>query len=38
MNDQKLQELAIAVINTEAAAITRLTREINQPSFFWACR
>jgi len=38
MNDRKLQELALAVIDTEAAAITRLAREIKQPSFIAACR
>jgi len=38
MNDRKLQELALAVIDTEAAAITRLASEIKQPSFIAACR
>jgi arabinose-5-phosphate isomerase len=38
MNDRKLQELALAVINTEAAAITGLGKEIRQPSFITACR
>ena len=38
MNDQKLQELALAVIDTEAAAITGLASEIKQPSFITACR
>ena len=38
MNDRKLQELALAVIDTEASAITRLASEINQPSFIAACR
>lgn len=38
MNDRKLQELALAVIDTEARAITGLATEINQPSFIQACR
>ena len=38
MNDRKLQELALAVINTEAAAINGLSKEIRQPSFIEACR
>ena len=38
MNDRKLQELALAVIDTEAAAITGLASEIKQPSFIAACR
>ena len=38
MNDRKLQELALAVIDTEARAITALATEINQPSFIKACR
>jgi arabinose-5-phosphate isomerase len=38
MNDKKLQELALAVIDTEARAITGLATEINQPSFIQACR
>jgi len=38
MNDQKLQELALAVIDTEAAAISGLASEIKQPSFIAACR
>lgn len=37
MNDRKLQELALAVIETEARAITGLAEEINQPSFIQAC-
>ena len=37
MNDKKLQELALAVIETEARAITGLAEEINQPSFIQAC-
>ena len=38
MIDQKLQELALAVIDTEAAAINGLAKEIRQPSFLEACR
>ena len=38
MNDRKLQELALAVIDTEARAITGLAAEINQPTFIQACR
>ena len=38
MNDRKLQELALAVIHTEAAAINGLSKEIMQPSFIEACR
>ena len=38
MNDLKLQELALAVISTEAAAINGLGKEIRQPSFIAACR
>ena len=38
MNDRKLQELALAVIHTEAAAINGLSKEIMQPSFIKACR
>ncbi len=38
MIDQKLQELALAVIDTEAAAVNGLAREIRQPSFLEACR
>jgi arabinose-5-phosphate isomerase len=38
MNDTKLQELALAVIETEAQAITALADEIKQPSFIQACR
>ncbi|HAJ92062.1 MAG TPA: D-arabinose 5-phosphate isomerase [Gammaproteobacteria bacterium] len=37
MNDRKLQELALAVIDTEARAITGLATEINQPTFVQAC-
>ena len=38
MNDRKLQELALAVIDTEAAAITGLASEIKRHSFIAACR
>ena len=38
MNDLKLQELALAVISTEAEAINGLCKEIRQPSFIAACR
>ena len=38
MNDRKLQELALAVIDTEARAITGLAAEIQQPVFIQACR
>jgi arabinose-5-phosphate isomerase len=38
MNDRKLQELAIAVIETEARAIEKLESEIRLPSFVDACR
>jgi arabinose-5-phosphate isomerase len=38
MNDRKLQELALAVIDTEAAAILGLRQEIEKPSFVAACR
>ena len=37
MIDEKLQELALAVINTEAAAVQALANEIRQPSFLHAC-
>jgi arabinose-5-phosphate isomerase len=38
MNDRKLQELALAVIETEARAVSALAAEINQPSFIQACQ
>jgi len=38
MNDRKLQELALAVIDTEAQAITGLAAQINAPSFLRACK
>ena len=38
MNDSKLQELARAVIETEARAVSALTEQINQPSFLQACQ
>ncbi|MEZ5542988.1 MAG: KpsF/GutQ family sugar-phosphate isomerase [Pseudomonadota bacterium] len=37
MNDNKLQDLALAVIDTEARAIERLGEEIRKPSFTQAC-
>jgi len=37
MNNHKLQELALAVIDTEARAIIRLADEIRKPSFTQAC-
>lgn len=37
MNDINLQELAIAVIETEAEAILKLKTEINTPAFVEAC-
>jgi arabinose-5-phosphate isomerase len=37
MNDRKLQELALAVIDTEARAIAGLAEQIHQPSFTKAC-
>jgi len=37
MNDNKLQELALAVIDTEARAVQRLGEEIRKPSFAQAC-
>lgn len=37
MNDSNLQELAIAVIETEAEAILKLKTEINTPAFVEAC-
>ncbi|HUT40776.1 MAG TPA: KpsF/GutQ family sugar-phosphate isomerase [Gammaproteobacteria bacterium] len=37
MNDSKLQELALAVIDTEARAVDRLAVEIRKPSFAHAC-
>jgi arabinose-5-phosphate isomerase len=38
MNDNTLQELALAVIKTEARAIEQLGEEIRKPSFEHACR
>ena len=38
MNDIKLQELALAVIETEASAIRGLEVEIHKPSFIQACQ
>jgi arabinose-5-phosphate isomerase len=37
MSDSKLQELARAVIDTEARAVSALTAQINLPSFLQAC-
>jgi arabinose-5-phosphate isomerase len=37
MNDRKLQELALAVIDTEARAISGLAEQIRQPAFTDAC-
>jgi arabinose-5-phosphate isomerase len=38
MNERKLQQLALAVIDTEARAITGLAAQINAPSFLRACK
>jgi arabinose-5-phosphate isomerase len=38
MNDKRLQELACAVIDTEARAISGLTAQVNKPSFTQACQ
>jgi arabinose-5-phosphate isomerase len=38
MNDERLQELARAVLETEARAINRLTAQVKQASFTNACR
>lgn len=38
MNDSALQELALAVIHTEAQAIEHLGDEIRKPAFIAACR
>lgn len=38
MTDNRLQELACAVIDTEARAVSALTTQVNQPSFLQACR
>ena len=38
MNERKLQELALAVIDTEARAITGLAAQIKDPSFLRACK
>jgi arabinose-5-phosphate isomerase len=38
MNDRKLQDLALAVIETEARAVEQLATEICRPSFVEACR
>jgi arabinose-5-phosphate isomerase len=38
MNERKLQDLALAVIETEARAIEKLEVEIRKPSFVEACK
>jgi len=38
MNDRKLQELALAVIDTEAQAVAALADQVREPSFSHACR
>jgi arabinose-5-phosphate isomerase len=38
MNDDKLQELGLAVVNTEAQAVARLADTIRGPAFVQACR
>jgi len=38
MNDQGLQDLARAVIDTEARAVSGLTVQVSKPSFTQACR
>jgi arabinose-5-phosphate isomerase len=38
MNESKLQDLAIAVIETEARAVEKLVSEIRLPSFVEACK
>ena len=37
MSAHKFQELALAVINTEARAVAALADEIREPSFVHAC-
>jgi arabinose-5-phosphate isomerase len=37
MSDHRFQELALAVIDTEASAVAALATEIRQPSFVQAC-
>jgi len=37
MNDRKLQELALAVIDTEARAVAGLAEQVSRPSFLQAC-
>ncbi|MFV1972521.1 MAG: KpsF/GutQ family sugar-phosphate isomerase [Thiohalobacterales bacterium] len=37
MSDHKFQELALAVIDTEACAVAALAKEIRKPSFVQAC-
>ena len=38
MNDDKLQELGLAVVKTEAQAVARLADTIRDPAFVQACR
>jgi len=38
MNDRKLQELALAVIDTEARAVAALANQVREPAFTHACR
>ena len=38
MNDQKLQELALAVIDIESQAVASLSRKIRKPAFTAACK
>ena len=38
MNDRKLQELALAVIDTEARAVAALANQVREPSFTHACQ
>jgi arabinose-5-phosphate isomerase len=38
MNDDKLQELGLAVVKTEAQAVARLADTIRGPAFVQACR
>ena len=38
MNDEKLQELGLAVINTEARAVAALADTVLDPAFVQACR
>jgi arabinose-5-phosphate isomerase len=38
MNDQKLQELALAVIDIEAQAVASLAHQVREPAFIHACK